>query len=245
MKVSKRDISIVMVLLGVIALFCVYQFYYQKQMDEVTKLENEIKVKRQENEELLKIDQQQLQNDMTKWQNELRDMVVKYPAYYRYDDMLWYLCGLENIEEFGVHFYEYYVLPSSVTESYLGKFNEKSVFFASSLATYNMKFTTETYEGCKKMLAYIYNDGSNKITARNFDSITLEYDNYTGVVNGTIFANAYGVSDFKTLGQGNDTNYPPSEAVIPKISMGVECVFGPTVTPVPTLELNPEPVPEP
>ena len=30
MKVSKRDISIVMILLGAIALFCVYQFNYRK-----------------------------------------------------------------------------------------------------------------------------------------------------------------------------------------------------------------------
>ena len=241
MKVSKRDISIVMILLGAIALFCVYQFNYTKQVDKATTLQGEIDALTAENEELLKIDEQQLNNDITKWQTELTAMVKKYPAYYRFDDMIMYLYDLEHVEEYGAHFYSYTMFPSSTTASYIGKFNEKSVAFASNKATYNMRFTNSSYEGCKKMLSAIYADRM----AKNFESITLEYNNYTGIVDGQIVAQAYGVSDFGTLGQGKDTNYPPNEVVVPKVSMGVECVFGPTVTPTPMLELEEEQPPMP
>lgn len=240
MKVSKRDISIVMILLGAIALFCVYQFNYTKQVEKAETLQGEIDVLTAENEELLKIDEQQLNNDITKWQSELTAMVKKYPAYYRFDDMIMYLYDLEHVEEYGAHFGVYTMLPSSTTASYLGKFNEKSVAFASNKAMFNMRFTNTSYAGCKKMLSAIYSDRM----AKNFESITLTYDNYTGIVNGTIMAQAYGVSDFGTLGQGQDTNYPPNEVVIPKVSMGVECVFGPTVTPTPTpIETEEMPMP--
>lgn len=232
MKVSKRDISIVMILLGAIALFCVYQFNYRKQLEKAESLQTEIDAKKAENDELLKIDEQQLNNDITKWQTELTTMVKKYPAYYRFDDMIMYLYDLEHVEAYGAHFDTYTMVPSATIESYIGKFNEKSVAFASNDAQFVMEFTNATYQGCKQMLNAIYADR----LAKNFDSITLQFDNVTGVVKGTISAHAYGVSDFGTLGQGQDTNYPPKEVVIPQVTMGVECVFGPTVTPVPTLD---------
>ena len=239
MKVSKRDISIVMILLGAIALFCVYQFNYRKQVEKAESLDKEIKVKTAENNELLKINEQELNNDITKWQGELQAMVKKYPAYYRFDDMIMYLYDLEHYEEYGAHFYQYQMLPSVTKESYVGKFNEQSVVFGCNEATFSMLFTNQTYQGCKKMLNAIYADRM----AKNFESIILQYDNITGVVRGTIMAHAYGVSDYGTFGQGQDTNYPPTEVYIPKVSQGVDCVFGPTVTPVPTLELEEPPMP--
>lgn len=240
MKVSKRDISIVMVLIGAIALFCVYQFNYRKQTEKAETLQREIKTLKAENDELLKIDEQQLNNDITKWQGELTAMVKKYPAYYRFDDMIMYLYDMEHVEDYGVHFYQYTMIPSTTTNSYVGKFNEKSVAFASNVATFSMNFTNDSYEGCKKMLTAIYADRM----AKNFNSILLTFSNFTGEINGTISANAYGVSDFGTLGQGKDTNYPPVEVMIPPVTQGVECVFGPTVTPVPTLELEENAVPQ-
>lgn len=39
MKVSKRDISILCVVIGLLAAFCVYQFYFRKAMDKKNDLD--------------------------------------------------------------------------------------------------------------------------------------------------------------------------------------------------------------
>jgi|GEM_PF-2617355 hypothetical protein len=237
MKISKRDISIVMVLLGAIALFCVYQFNYRAQVTKAEELQNKITAKTDENKKLLKINEQELKNEMTKWEGEMKAMVKRYPAFYRFDDMIMYLYSLEQVPEYGVHFGEYYMLASATQESYYGKFNEKNVLFGSNDASFNMTFTNATYTGCKKMLASIFQE-AEKNKAKNFETITLKFNNITGTVIGSIIVHAYGVSDFSSLGQGLDSNYPHPEVVVPTVSMGVECVFGPTVTP------TPEPTPE-
>ncbi len=237
MKVSKRDISIVMVLLGVIALFCVYQFYYRDSQKKVEELQKSIDKSTAENKELLKIDETKLESEMTVVEKDLKAMVLEYPAYYRFDDMIMYLYDLEHVKDYGAHFYEYTMVPSTTIDSYIGSVREKSVVYGVNDASFTMKFTNETYAGCKEMLKAVYADRY----AKNFKNITLEYDNKTGIVNGEILLYAFGVSDYATLGQGSETNYPQAEVVIPQVKMGVECVFGPTVTPIPTLELeNPE-----
>ena len=239
MKVSKRDISIVMVLLGLIALFCVYQFNYRKQIEKAENLQKEIKNLTDENEELLKIDEQQINNDITKWQTEMIAMVKSYPAYYRYDDMIMYLYDLEHVEEYGAHFSDYTMYPSDPIDTYFGTFNEKAVQFYDNVANFTLSFTNGTYEGCKKMLTAVYTDRM----AKNIKEIELTYDNLTGVVSGNMKLRAYGVTDFHSLGQGKDTNHPPVEVVIPPVAMGVDCVFGPTVTTTPIPELTPTELP--
>ncbi|MBP5489624.1 MAG: hypothetical protein J6Y10_03390 [Lachnospiraceae bacterium] len=239
MKVSKRDISIVMILLGVIALFCVYQFNYRKQIEKADQLTSEIAQKTAENEELLKIDEQQINNDITKWQTEMIGMVKSYPAYYRYDDIIMYLYDLEHVEEYGVHFSDYTMVPSDPIDTFMGSFNEKPVTFGDNVAQVTLKYTNGTYEGCKKMLTSVYADRM----AKNIKEIQLSYDNVTGVVHGEMILRAYGVTDYHTLGQGKDTNHPPVEVVIPPVAMGVDCVFGPTVTPTPIPELTPTELP--
>lgn len=236
MKVSKRDISIVMILLGAIALFCVYQFNYRKQIDKANSLQSEIAAKTAENEELLKIDEQQINNDITKWQNEMIAMVKGYPAYYRYDDMIMYLYDLEHVEDYGVRFSTYTMVPSDPIDSYIGSFNDKSVQYADNVAVLTVKYENATYEGCKKMLRAVYADRM----AKNIQHIELTFNNITGYVLGAMTLRAYGVTDFHTLGQGQDTNHPQPEVYIPPVTMGVDCVFGPTVTPTPIPEITEE-----
>ena len=239
MKVSKRDISIVMVLLGVIALFCVYQFYYRDSQKKVEELQKSIDKSTAENKELLKIDETKLESEMTAAEKDLKAMVMGYPMAYRFDDMIMYLYDLEKNPKYGVHFWDYTMTASTPKDAYIGTIRDKAVMYSVSDATFFMQFTNETYAGCKELLKAIYADRY----AKNFSSIRLKYDNHTGVVKGEIMVHAYSVTDHGTLGQGDETNWrdPYVEVVIPQVKMGVDCVFGPTTTPIPTLELeNPE-----
>ena len=239
MKISKRDISIVMVLLGAIALFCVYQFYYRDSLKKVEELQASIDKSTAENNELLKIDETKLESEMTAAEKDLKAMVLEYPMEYRLDDMIMYLYDLEKSPTYGAHFVEYQMEPSQPKDAYIGTVREKSVMYSVSDATFTMRFTNETYNGLKEMLKAVYADRY----AKNFDYIRLTYNNVTGVVNGEIVLHAFSVTDRGTLGQGDETNFrdPYPEVMIPQVKMGVECVFGPTTTPIPTLELeNPE-----
>jgi hypothetical protein len=232
MKVSKRDISIVMVLLGVIALFCVYQFYYRDSQKKVEELQKSIDNSTAENNELLKIDETKLNNEMIAGEARLKEMVQQYPARYRLDDTIMYMYDLEQRkDDIGVHFFQYTMEATNIEDSFLGAYRDKSVVFGCGQAKISAEFTTETYAGCKQLLKEIYADSN----AKNFSKIQLTYDNLTGVVNGIIDINLYSVSDYATLGQGSETNFPQAEVMIPQVSMGVDCVFGPTVTPKPTL----------
>ena len=237
MKVSKRDISIVMVLLGVIALFCVYQFYYRDSQKKVEELQKSINKSVAENNELLKIDETKLNNEMTASETQLNEMLKGYPAYYRLDDTIMYLYDLEQRkDDIGVHFYRYTMNSSQVEDSYMGTFKDKTVLFADSVATIEAEFNTETYSGCKTLLKAIYEDPM----AKNFSYLELTFSNLTGQVYGKINYNLYAVTDFATLST-DKTNFPQPEVMIPQVKMGVDCIFGPTCTPVPTLELeNPE-----
>lgn len=237
MKVSKRDISIVMVLLGAIALFCVWQFYYRDSQKKVEELQASIDRSVAENNELLKIDETKLDNEMTAAEKDLKAMVLEYPPLYRLDDMIMYLYDLENVEAYGAHFTKYLLETSDTKDSYMGQVRDKTVAYAVNDATFTMEFTNETYTGCKDMLKVVYSDSY----AKNFRKINLKFDNTTGVVHGEIELHAFGVTDFGLLGQKTETNWPHEEVMIPQVLQGVECIFGPTVTPVPTLELeNPE-----
>lgn len=233
MKVSKRDISIVMVLLGVIALFCVYQFYYRDSQKKVEELQKSINNSIAENNELLKIDETKLNNEMTAGEARLKEMVQQYPAYYRLDDTIMYMYDLEQRkEDIGVHFFQYKMDATGIEDSFIGAYRDKSVVFGCGRAKISAEFTTETYAGCKQLLKEIYADPH----AKNFSKIQLTFDNLTGTVHGIIDMNLYSVSDYATLGQGSESNYPQAEVKIPQVLMGVECVFGPTATPTITPE---------
>ena len=238
MKVSKRDISIVMVLLGVIALFCVYQFYYRDSQKKVEELQKSINKSTAENNELLKIDETKIENEMKASEESLKKLIKAYPPYYRFDDMIMYLYDLEQVEAYGAHFTLYQLSSAfgnldNYVDTYIGQLRDKSVAFGCNDSRLNVTFTNETYTGFKGMLKAIYADSY----AKNFESIKVRYDNTTGEVRGDMLVHAYGVTDFQTLGQA-DSNFPGKEVIIPQVKMGVECVFGPTVTPVPTLEVE-------
>ena len=246
MKVSKRDISIVMILLGAITLFCVYQFYFRDKQDKVEKIEAEIKADKAEIEKLDKLwaQRQDMGQKLQKYTEELISMVKRYPVRYRYDDLAVYLNNLEKNPEYGVKYSVYDLTKSALTNNYSGKFNGSTVEFASTRAGIRATFYTDTYEGFKKLFRDTYawnlNDDTRNapgLDPKNISSITINFSNITGRVSGTIDIGLYGVTDFSSLGKGDDTNFPQAEVKVTEVEGREQpnCVFGPTVTPVPSL----------
>lgn len=246
MKVSKRDISIVMILLGAITLFCIYQFYYRDKQDKVKQLESEIKADKAEIEKLDKLwaQRQDMGQKLTQYTEELVSMVKRYPVRYRYDDLVVYLNNLEKNPEYGVKFTTYDLVKSGLTSNYSGKFNGSTVSFAGTRASVDASFYTDTYEGFKKLLRDTYawnlNEDTRKapgLDPKNVTSVSVTYDNFTGQVSGHIAFGLYGVTDYSSLGKGDDTNFPQAEVKVSEVEGREQpnCIFGPTVTPIPSL----------
>ena len=246
MKVSKRDISIVMILLGAITLFCVYQFYFRDKQERVKTLESEIAA---DKTEIAKLDElwaqrQTMGQNLTNYTGELIQMVKRYPVEYRFDDLVVYLNNLEKNPAYGVKFFIYDIVKSGVTNNYSGRFNEAPVTFVSTKASVHAQFYTDTYEGLKTLLndtyAWNLNDDTRKMPGmnpKNIEAITIGFDNLTGRVSGVIDIGLYGVTDLGSLGKGDDTNYPQAEVKVSEVEGREQpnCVFGPTVTPIPSL----------
>lgn len=246
MKVSKRDISIVMILLGAIALFCMYQFYFRDKQDKVKSLQNEINADKAEIAKLDKLweQRQTMGQNLTRYSDELTQMVKRYPVEYRFDDLVVYLNNLEKNPEYGVKFYVYDLAKSELTNFYPGKFNGQPVQFGSSQATIRTTFYTETYEGFKKLLTDVYawnaSDETRKaagLKPKNISSITIGFNAINGQILGQLDFGLYGVTDYGSLGKGEDTNFPQEEVQVSSVEGREQpnCVFGPTATPIPSL----------
>ena len=246
MKVSKRDISIVMILLGAIALFCVYQFYFRDKQDKVKSLENEIAADKAEIAKLDKLweKRQDMGNNLKTYSEELSRMVKRYPVEYRYDDLVVYLNELEKNPNYGAKFYVYDLEKSDVTNYYPGKFNGQPVSFGSSQANIRTTFYTETYEGLKNMLRDVYAWNASEETRKapgykpkNISKVVIGFNALTGQVLGTLDFGLYGVTDYGSLGKGEDTNFPQEEVKVSSVEGREQpnCVFGPTATPIPSL----------
>lgn len=243
MKINKRDISIVMILIGFIAAFCVYQFYFTESQEKCETIQKQTDLKKTELNDLLKVAKKEAdyEKDMVKAENDLIDLVLKYPALYRIDDLLNYMVNIENepanqLKYADTHFYEYLVKSSEPVQGYgyVGTIRDQKVSYGASDAVISAKFTSDSYAGMKNMIKDIYNTKYGM----NFEQIELTYDNVLGRVDGAVLIHAYAVSDFATHRTGDETNLhdPLDEPLLTPVPMGVDCVFGPTVTPTPTLE---------
>lgn len=241
MKISRRDLSIVMVLLGVIVAFCVYQFYFKNTQDTVEEKQKRLEELQSEKEQINSYakNEQKYLVELKTWGQNLDAMVSRFPYTKRYDDEIMFLYNLEHDTKYGVYFSRYMMIPDQITATtngtyYIGKqddkINTKEVAYTMGQASIEADFDCESYNQMKALLEEINKDEN----CGNFSEIDMTFDQLTGHVKGTIVTNMYTARDSK-----NTTAFKPVE--IGKVPMRAESkdpcsIFGPTATPEPTLD---------
>ncbi len=224
MKVSRRDLGIIMVLLGIAAAFVVYQFFFRTTMAQVetlkadcADLEAQIKVI----DEVSK-NEQEIVTQTANWEKSLNDLVAHYPVKYLYEDGIMYLRDYEE-GKMDLKFDAYTVVETYVLRAESAVVNGVDKNYVYGLSTISSSFTAGTYADMKAFINSIYDDKHEK----NVESITMAFNSSTGEVKGNLLINMYSLTD------GVTNEYEGVQ--IPAVEMKPGCIFGPIVTPPPVV----------
>ncbi len=240
MKVSKRDVTILLIALGAILAFCVFQFYFRKAMDEKKSIEEENKKLQERLDKFNNIDENKLLAEMQTNSDDLATRSEGYPSAYRYEDLIMYLNEWQILPYEEMYYFPQYTITETIyEESASGVLNwdaagkkevEASYWFGKS--TIDAQYGSSSYKAFKDMINKIYLDPAPK-TIR---SVTAQMDRASGIGQGIVSGNI--IIDFQNIQNGSNT-YTPVE--ITGVPTSVENIFGPTFTPTPTATPTPRP----
>ncbi|MCR5530620.1 MAG: hypothetical protein K6F26_02080 [Lachnospiraceae bacterium] len=246
MKVSKRDISILLIALGLIGAFCVYQFYFRGAMDKKKTYEEETKTLQTRLDKLNGVDENKLVAQMAAQSEALRDKAKGYPIKYLYEDLIMYLNDWQELpyDEIYTEIYnfpEYEITETEMQEPLTGildwdqskRVPIEATYYVGK-ATIEANYETNGYKAFKDMLNKIYLDPKPK-TIRE---VSAAFAGETGYVSGYIEVDFFNADYVAQEGEEKNT-YEPVK--IDDVKKGVENIFGPTYTPTPT----PTPTPDP
>jgi hypothetical protein len=229
MKVSKRDISILLIALGLIGAFAVFQFYFRGALKDKEKYEEESKTLQARLDKYLGVDENAVIAEMAKNKQYLEDEAKKYPAAYLYEDIIMYMNDWQELPYEEIYnFPEYTIEETKVSDTYGGvldwdaqKHEPIEVNYTFSKATLEAKYGTNSYKAFKDMINKIYLDKEPK----TISSLTALFDQSNGFIEGMIDI------DFLNVQNGKN-GYNP--VTIKDIKTGVPNMFGPTNTPTPS-----------
>lgn len=231
MKVSKRDISILLIALGLIAAFCVYQFYFRGALNKKKAYEDENVTLQQRIDKFNGVDENKLIAEMAKNAQDLQTKAAVYPSAYLYEDLIMYMNEWQELPYDEMYnFPVYKVYETSIDNTISGVIDwdqtNRTALNASYMfgkASIEASYQTNTYKGFKDMVNKIYLDPAPK----TIQTISAGFSADTGYISGSIKVN------FRNVNSQDGTNvYVPVE--INDVKQGVECIFGPTNTPTPT-----------
>lgn len=242
MKVSKRDISILLIALGLIGAFAVFQFYFRNALKEKKKYEDESATLQARLDTYYNVDENKVKGEMKGHIEEIEKDAAAYPAYYLYEDLImfmndWQILPYEEIYNFS----EYEITESEETSNVIGvidwnseKLEPINANYIFSKAQLSAKYGTNSYKGFKDMINKIYLNGYPKTVK----AVSAKMDAADGLVSGEIVIDFYNVQN----GQNKHENVTIKDAKTGKdVKTGVPNIFGPTNTPTP----SPTPTPDP
>lgn len=214
MKITRRDLGVIMILVGVLSIFLVYQMSFTKMQTEVETLQAEQKTLKTQIDELQPIVDNApfYQSEMERFLSELDEIMEEFPVRILYEDGIMYVVELE--EEVNVEVGSFTATESSVVSTIEGIGSLLGHNYALSSASLSFNYTVEDYAAMKEFLNYIYSDDNNK---RNITSVSMAFDTETGEINGTISIGMFAMSD-------GLRQYTEQE--LPIDNQGVDCVFG-------------------
>ncbi len=235
MKVSRRDLSLIMVVVGLLVAFLSYQFVFKPSMKERDKVIEERKELDKQYDDLKPVldNQQQYATTIENTSQKLSDLVKKFPAAYLYEDGILYLRDLEKKDNMKVFFETFTITESTLVDTYTGLVGQDTKTYvlgnstiASTFTLGNSKDEKSGYKDMKTLISTIYADSQPK----NIETIVLNFNNINGLVSGSMLMNMYSLID------GTNAYEEPD---MPKLPVGLEDgVFGPIATPTPTVVID-------
>lgn len=220
MKITKRDIGVLMILVGILVAFLVYQTSFKTTMEEVEALQNEQNKLRSQIKDLepIKANAPFYQSEMARYEKEIEDLVAAYPVDIIYEDGIMYIVNL--MEEVDVDFSTLTVKPAA--NNVISSVEGNAKRYSLTCAELSGRYDADDYDSLKELLDYIYQNGEFKNT---ITSVSMLFDDKEGNITGSLNVNMYVLTDGTKI-------YTPVEIPIDFTddeNTGVECIFGETV----------------
>ena len=218
MKITKRDLGVLMILVGVLVAFITYQMSFTKTMAEVEKLQEDQKVLSQKIKDLEPIKQQKdfYEAEMLRYAQEIEDIVAEYPVNVIYEDGIMYIVNMRD--EIGTKVTSLTVNPATVVNSVKDGDGKEYKLLK---ATESLAYEASDYAELKDLLNYIYkeNEFKNIITA-----VSMSFNTTKGSIAGSLNISLYAMDDGSRV-------YEPieiPEEVFAEDNIGVDSIFGET-----------------
>ena len=221
MKIAKRDIAIVLVIVGLLAVFFSYKFSFSPSREKVDQ-EKSKQASIQSEIDAIKAREKEADNmrkEMDKWTVEIADAVKPYHSAYLYEDGIMYMDNLEkqvdneNEEEaFGVRIDTYSVGENAAGNEIQGQGCFAGKTYKTGSTGYSFNYDLTGYDQLKHFINYIISekDGSG---VKTLDSMSFNVANDTSNISGSVSLTAYTFSD-------GDNAYVPQN--LEEVETGIE-----------------------
>jgi hypothetical protein len=197
MKIAKRDIAIIMVVIGVLFAFLVWNFSFKDALDKVdaenskqATLDTQIEeVKAQAS----KVDG--MNKEMDQWKKDVAKTMEKYDVNYTYEDGYLYLKSIEDMKDANILIDTYTINETTLDSIVEGGGAFEGKMFAYGSTQYNYNFNIDNYANFKRFVTYIT---SGEGGVKSLDSLTVKFDpdaEFGFDYKGTVIATAYAITD--------------------------------------------------
>lgn len=196
MKIAKRDLALIMVLVGIIAAFCAYKFYFSGTLDEIDEekaVQASLEAKKIELEKKSK-EVQNMEKEAKGWVTEIETTVAKYDPAYLYEDGIMWMNTLEET------FADSTIRSYTVGETYadrtvVGQGNFEGKAYVAGSTSYVYTYALPDYASLKDFVAYIT---SGKEGVKSLESMTFSQnaDGFSGSISMKAYALADGTKDY-------------------------------------------------
>lgn len=220
MKIAKRDLAIVMVLVGIIAAFCAYKFYYSSNMEQVESEESKqasLETQIRDLEKKAK-DVENMKKEEGEWIKTADKLVSKYdPAYVYEDGILWMSKVEQDNDETYIRTYTVGETRSDQLVVGEGLFKENNKNYIASRVSYSFSYEVPNYEALKSIIAYLTSAEAGGVRTIDTMTFTQNKEKFFGTIN----MNVYAFTD-------DITSYLPpviKDVEGKDISTGIEMIF--------------------
>lgn len=214
MKITRRDLGVILILVGILSVFLVYQMSFTKMQKEVETLQTEQKNIKKQIDELqpVKDNADFYKKEMEKFSKDIDGMISEFPVNILYEDGIMYVVELED--KLPVSIPSFTVNEATVTNSVEGQGSLAGKNYVLGKSTLYFTYTIDTYEDMKDFIDYVYADEENK---RVISNVSMVFSKSTGEISGSISLNMFAMSDGTTPYESFD---------LPLENLGVDNIFG-------------------
>ncbi len=214
MRITKRDIKVILLLIGILSAFITYQFYFKSKLDDIETQDNAISQLKADIEDLekKKAYEKQYRKQMGDQEIAVNAKIDEFPADQWYEDGILFLNYMEKRHELfddrdpiKIYFKKYGFTEATDIDNVIGQLNATERRIALRDASTKAEFLCN-YDALKEMIRIIYGkentDDTDTKTRRMIRTIDLEVKwDGTFPLQGTIQFSSFAMNDTGSKGR--------------------------------------------